>query len=488
MSIAQPTRSPLGGVADITDLETGRRPHAGPRAEHEVRRRGVAFGVVFMTILVVPLLVLLASKVDHVVGSGRLLGLYGVMVTSVILTAVCLAFMRYQDPVTRAQAAQPGGELPTAGPLVTLLVAVKDEHRLIEACVQSMRSSTYLAREIIVIDDGSTDGTRDVLADLAAADSTLRVVSLPASVGKKRALAEGIRLARGDILVFTDSDSILAPDAVARAVAIFSHDPTVGAVSGHARALNSERNVLTKMQDTWYDGQFGVWKAVESSFGAVTCVSGPFAAFRREAVFNYIQAWAEDRFLGVEFRFATDRQLTGYVLGSREIGPRLKRKYEDSDFVTSVDYPERPWKVVYSRSIRVWTQVPDSFRRLVRQQIRWKKSFIRNLFFTGRFYWRKPLPAAIIFYTRASFRIVGPIVAANELIRLVVDDDVRSAVLYLCGIALVGGVMGAAYKLQNPESNRWVYRPLMSLLNTCVLCWLIVWSMATIWKPTWSRA
>ncbi len=45
------------------------------------------------------------------------------------------------------------------------------------------------------------------------------------------------------------------------------------------------------------------------------CVSGPLAVFRRDAIYNYLPAWAKDRFAGAEFRFATDRQLTGYVLG-----------------------------------------------------------------------------------------------------------------------------------------------------------------------------
>jgi len=59
-------------------------------------------------------------------------------------------------------------------------------------------------------------------------------------------------------------------------------------------------------------------------FGSVSCVSGPLAGFRREAIWNYFPAWAADSFLGREFRFATDRQLTGYVLG-QEADPQSER-------------------------------------------------------------------------------------------------------------------------------------------------------------------
>ena len=104
---------------------------------------------------------------------------------------------------------------------------------------------------------------------------------------------------------------------------IFEADPEVGAVSGHCRALNADENFLTKIQDTWYEGQFSVRKAFESVFGAVTCVSGPLAIFRRSAIYNFMPAWQADTFLGQEFRFATDRTLTAYVLGATYFAPRV---------------------------------------------------------------------------------------------------------------------------------------------------------------------
>ena len=62
-------------------------------------------------------------------------------------------------------------------------------------------------------------------------------------------------------------------------------------------------------------------KAAESTMGSVTCVSGPLAVFRRDAVWNYLPAWAHDRFLGGEFRFATDRQLPGTCSASGGSAP-----------------------------------------------------------------------------------------------------------------------------------------------------------------------
>ncbi len=266
----------------------------------------------------------------------------------------------------RPQALDPAS--PTADePMVTLLVAAHNEAGNIEACVRSLIASDYRKREIIVVDDASTDGTTAILRSLVER-LPFRLLVMPTNVGKKRALVEGIRCARGEIFIFTDSDCLVASTAVTCLAAAFVAHPDLGAASGHARALNAEHGVLTRMQDVWYDGQFGVQKAAESVFGSVTCVSGPLAAFRREAVINYFPAWAADRFAGREFRFATDRQLTGYVLGQQWLGASLKARHASDPLVTTVDYPPRRWRIEYVASARAWTIVPSTVRSFVRQQ------------------------------------------------------------------------------------------------------------------------
>ena len=178
----------------------------------------------------------------------------------------------------------------------------KDDVDVIERCVRSMLESDATASlEVIVVDDGSTDGSCE---RLRRADPE-RCRPLPAApergVGRQEAGAGpgGRRTARGEFFVFTDSDCVLDPDAVEQAHArVPVATPRSARISGHARALNADHNVLTRMQDVWYDGQFAIWKAAESVFGSVTCVSGPLAAFRREAIYNYLPAWAEDSFLG----------------------------------------------------------------------------------------------------------------------------------------------------------------------------------------------
>jgi cellulose synthase/poly-beta-1,6-N-acetylglucosamine synthase-like glycosyltransferase len=289
------------------------------------------------------------------------------------------------------------------------------------------------------------------------------------------------------MLAFTDSDCRMAPDAIERCIHALVRHREYGAVSGHARALNSERSFLTRVQDVWYDGQFGVSKAAEAVLGSVTCVSGPLAVFRREAIENYFPAWANDSFVGRPFRFATDRQLTAYVLGQRWVGRKLKERYRDDPLVATTDHPERQWRIGYVRSARVWTNVPETVQGFMKQQIRWKKSFVRNLFFTGTFIWRRGVRIAVIYYLHVTFVVVAPLMAIRHLVIMPLTGMWFLVLLYFAGIFLKGAIWGLAFRAQNPGSDRWVYRPLMSVVSAMFLSWLLPYSLLTLRKGTWTR-
>ena len=332
--------------------------------------------VIHLTVLAL-LAVLVGKFWFNTDASHLLLYAYGLAVTLVLLATFGVALFLYRDPYQIAAT-----DLSRAAkdqPLVTCMVAVKDDENVIGRCVESLIQQTYPRKEIIVVNDASVDRTATVLAPYTKYDG-VQILHLRHNVGKKKALAEAIKRARGSLFVFTDSDSVLAPDAVAKLVAIFRHDSNVGAVSGHCRALNGDANLLTQMQDAWYEGQFAIRKAFESYFGAATCVSGPLAAFRREAIFNYIPAWTHDRFLGQDSNFATDRTLTGFVLGSPFIGPQLKRSIATMRLSAPSTIPRTPgtWSAPRRRAPGQWS--PDTFSRLLKQQVRWKKSFIATSF------------------------------------------------------------------------------------------------------------
>ena len=429
-------------------------------------------------VILAPLFAIVASKLFDVSGDW-LFAAYGVAVMGSTCFVMYLAFGTYTDPASHSR-------LAMSRPRVTMLLAVHNERDQIEDCIDSILASVYRDLEVIVIDDASTDGTTAVLRELART-RRFHLIALEKNVGKKAALVEGVRRATGQILAFTDSDCRLAPTALGLCVRALVADPEFGAVSGHARALNSERNFLTRVQDVWYDGQFGVAKAAEASLGSVTCVSGPLAVFRREAIENYFPAWANDSFAGRPFRFATDRQLTGYVLGQVWMGAKLKARYASDPLVSDVDHPPRLWRIGYVRSARVWTNVPETVGSFIKQQVRWKKSFTRNLFFTGTFIWRRGIRITLIYYLHVLFVLVAPLMAIRHLVVMPLTGMWFLVLLYFAGIFLKGAIWGMAFRAQNPGSDRWVYRPLMSIVSAMCLSWLLPYSILTLRKGTWSR-
>ncbi|MFF9160800.1 glycosyltransferase [Streptomyces longwoodensis] len=486
MSTASRTLTPRAAVPHAVPATrlTARLQRADPAVRHGVRR-------LLTLVCLLPLLLLLAQATVRLKQPSLPL-LYGVVVLAGTIAVFHLAYSHYRDPsaqalpLPRRHRAGPAFPALPAEPTVTFVLAVKDEVDGIEACVRSMVSSDCAGLRVVVVDDHSTDGTAEVLERLRG-ELGIDVLRLTRNMGKKHALVLACQDVTTDVIAFTDSDCVLAPDALRRCVRALVRNPSLGAVSGHCRARNARASVLTRIQDTWYEGQFRVSKAAEASFGSVSCVSGPLAVFRRDAVYNYLPAWAQDRFLGAPFKFATDRQLTGYVLGQRWQGRTLKARHASSPFVTAQDFPERPWRVGYVHSARVWTDVPARMAPLLRQQVRWKKSFLRNLFFTGGFMWRRGAGPAALFYGHVLWVLAAPAMAFVHLLWAPLHGDWWLTVLYLLGVLLKGCAWGLAYRLDHPGDTRWRWRPLMSLFSALVLAWLLPYALLTVRKGVWTR-
>jgi len=299
-----------------------------------------------------------------------------------------------------------------------------------------------------------------------------------------------------------DSDTLMDSEAVARAVKIFSNNPRLGAVVAHGRVLGGKSgNLLQKIQDSWFDGQFRILKGAESSYKSVTCCSGSFSAFRREAIKPFVHAWARDKFLGSEFRFATDRLMTGFILGYT---PKNLEHQLDSTATSSMNQDKsltakesfdlkqkaipkeyRGWDIEYSKSINVEIGVPLTLRSFLKQQIRWRKSFIRSIFVFGAIYWRRPFPMNIVYYLGIILRMVRPYIIFHSLILLPFTGDFITPVFFLASIFFIGMVHGIDFRLRNPGSSLWLYRPIVTMLTTFVLTWLIFIALARIKDNTW---
>ena len=178
-------------------------------------------------------------------------------------------------------------------PTVTIVVPAFNEQEGIAGTLVSCLTVEYPSEllQVIAVNDGSTDATWDRIMAVREEHPELLAVDLGSNYGKRTAMAEGVRRASGEIVVFVDSDSYLAPDAVRHIVQPFT-DPRVGASVGHAEVANRWVNWLTKMQQVRYYSAFLVIKGTESLLsGTVTCASGCCAAYRRDVIVSELPDW-----------------------------------------------------------------------------------------------------------------------------------------------------------------------------------------------------
>lgn len=414
----------------------------------------------------------------------RAVGVYSVLTSFVLFNILFLSYFKYKDPyVDVFDLKIPEKNLP----LVSLVIPVKNEEADIRKCVMSCVNQTYPNKEIIVINDGSTDKTGQILDDIKNENkfSNLQIVHLQKSVGKKQAIEVASKIAKGEIYGFMDSDCDMWSDATDKAVKIFYSDPQLGAITGHGRVNNRHTggpfdHFLEKLQDVYADGACRAQKGMETVFSSVTCCAGSLSFYRRDAIQDFIPNWAHDRFLGMEFKFATDRRMTSHVLSTKP--PQNIQRYNANKKKNELN---GYWKVKYSQHIRVNIGVPPTLDSLVKQQIRWRKSFIRSLFATGGIFWKRPFYGAVLYYLQTAMKFIRPYIVAHTVFLMPFFGDYITPVVWMSGIFFTGMIYAVDFRLRNPGDKNWLYRPFFTLLSTFIYTWLLIYAAFTIKKTGW---
>jgi hyaluronan synthase len=455
------------------------------------------------TLMVIAVGCVLAAKIYFtILLVDPLIGIYSFLTSFVLLSVLILSYFKYKDPYLNARNVDVSN-----GPLISIVVPAKNEEKNIRNCVQSCLDQTYEKKEVIIVNDGSTDRTGEILDEMRKENrtETFHILHLSKSVGKKKAVEAASEIARGEIYAFMDSDCDMASDAIEKAAKIFNNDRKLGALTCHGRVRDAQRgNTIEKFQQVYIDISCRSIKAAESSFRSVTCCSGSLSFYRRVAIQDFIHEWANDRFLGIDFKFCTDRRMTAHVLGTRskrDISAEKKRNdhmpilQTGSDDIETMKNSYDPdteisstpikWNVEYSNSIRVNVGVPKTFESLARQQIRWKKSFIRSLFATGGIFWKRPSFIALLYYIQIAMKLIRPYIIFYTIAILPIKGDFTSILFWIAGVMFTGMIYSVEYRLRNPHDGLWLYRPLFTFITTFVYTWLLIYSAITIRNRSW---
>ena len=267
---------------------------------------------------------------------------------------------------------------PAYRPSVSVLIAAYNERPVIARTVHSVLANDYPDLEVIVVDDGSTDGTGDEVETQFGSDARVRLVRQP-NGGKAAALNHGIQDARGEVLVCFDADTQIAPQGIRLIVRHFQ-DPRVGAVAGNVKVGN-RINVLTRWQSIEYISSQNLDRRAYAYLNAITVVPGAVGAWRRTAV------------------VAVGGYLTDTMAEDMELTYRLRRA---------------GWRITADTETLGYTEAPATFRAFFRQRFRWAYGTLQCLWkhrgALFRYGWFGCLAIPAVWIFQVVFQAIGPLV------------------------------------------------------------------------------
>jgi N-acetylglucosaminyltransferase len=346
---------------------------------------------------------------------------------------------------------------PPAWPAVDVVIpCFNEDPPLLEACCRSVAAQDYPGRlRVWLVDDGSRN--REELAPVYErwADKGFDVRLLDRNTGKRAAQDEGVRRGSGELIVLMDSDTVLAPDAVRQAATRF-RDEQVGAVSGSIGVLNAPTNLLTRLIHHRYRLRFQVERPAQGFFTSLLCCSGPFAVYRRRLLSGLWPRYLSQTFAGVPCTNGDDLHLTNLVLATGR-------------------------QVLFEPRAIASTWVPRSLRQYLRQQLRWNRSFYRELR-----------------WTFAGVRSRHPYLALDVLARALLPLLLAAALVLLASEGLLVGwdlaaldltlalamlVLTAAFLLAHGASTPFLL--LYGPLHVVLLVPVRVYALATLASSRW---
>lgn len=220
-------------------------------------------------------------------------------------------------------------------PSVSILVPAYNEELVLENCVESLLHIDYPDFEIVIIDDGSSDNTKEIGQKLAKKYPNVAFYSKQ-NGGKANALNFGIEQSKNEIVVCIDADSIFKHDAITHLVLPFAN-PLVGAVGGNVKVVNRNK-LLGRHQATEYISGLNLQRRAFAQLDCMQVISGANGAFRRK-VLQEIGGYSDDTIV------------------------------EDMDITVSI--AKAGYKIRYAGLAIAYTEAPENIKDFMKQRYRW---------------------------------------------------------------------------------------------------------------------
>src|SRR5712664_3042455 len=302
-------------LVSVADLIGKTRAEVMPTLSPEERLEARADGFIFT----------LFQWIRFIIGAIFFLGIVMVSGRAVIIGLLALIEKLRPDHAV----------MPNPPPSVTVLIPAHNEESVIVQTIASVLLSDLKDLHIIVVNDGSSDRTGELLETNFSHEPRVRIIH-QVNRGKAAALNVAMSLADTEIVVTIDADTEIEADAIGKLVRHFS-DSTVGAVAGNVKVGNRSR-WLTRWQALEYITSQNMEKRAFDLLNCITVVPGALGAWRKKAIEAAGGITADT--------VAEDADLT---IAIRRLG----------------------WRISYDEEAIAWTEAPDTASQLIRQRFRW---------------------------------------------------------------------------------------------------------------------
>lgn len=415
-----------------------------------------------VSIVIFCLIILLKSRTAAIFSSSPVLISYTFFVTLFQVSRMVSALMYKHSYSLVTNGTRSEGRERAYLPYISFVIPCMNEERGIKNTIDMCYAAEYpkLLMEVIVINDGSTDGTLEKIMEAKEEHPDLVVIDWKENKGKRHGMAEGFNRAEGEIVIQLDSDSYIEPSFVRKFIEPF-RNPEVGAISAHTDPTNKDQNWITKMETAYYFMSFRILKAAESTFHTVFCCSGCASAYRRSVVMPILDIWLNEMFLGKPITWGDDRALTNWVI-------RLG------------------YRTLYASDVQAYTEVPSTLRQFIKQQIRWKKGWFVNSLFASKFIVkRNPFVAFTYFFPLTIVTLLTPFMAIRAFLYTPFTSGYEATIYYVLGVLLIASFILMFYRFFAPENKYWPYIFVWAAINMFVLSYLLLYALATIQNRSW---
>ena len=411
----------------------------------------------FCLLAVTVIIILMRSESILYFQTNALLYGYSIVTATFLLTRYLFGMLYRPIPID-----------PEYTPSVTIVIPCFNEEEWISRTILSCIDQDYPPEklEFVIVDDGSSDRSVEVIQktvnDLCregaryGLQNRIRCFFQKENQGKREAMGLGIRNARTELIAFVDSDSFLEPDAIRQLVQPMK-DPKMGGVAGRTDVANTYTNNLTKLQSVRYYVSFRIMKAAEAYFDSVMCLSGPLSCYRLEYVREVFDKWLHQTFMGQKATFGDDRSLTNFIVEHH------RTYYQDTSICSTI--------------------VPNRHKVFLKQQMRWKRSWLRESLKAGRFMWKKEPLMSIFFYFGLLIPLIAPFIVIFNLVYIPLTLKVFPST-FLLGLLMMALMMSFA-QLILKKSSLWAHGLLFCMYYEFVLLWQMPWAWITFWVSDW---